>query len=325
MRRGFSRVVALASTLVMVGTLAQCADSGRSATTSSDGNETTGIPRSTSTSTASRTTATPPTSPTTRLPVSPPTTAGPAPAFHDGFDGVALDASRWGTCYWWATEGGCSIVTNDEAEWYQPQQVSVRDGALHLQLRPGASTHLGHELPYVSGMVSSGRASNEPTDRPRFAFTYGTVSVRFRTPKAAGLWPAIWLLPSSNSSLPEVDLLEQYGANTTHAGMNLHATDSGGHLVNLGEFVATPDLSTGWHTIRLEWAPGSLRWLLDGVERYSASDSTVPREPMYLIMNLAGGGVAGFVDDSRLPAELLIDQVDIWTGTVGGATARPSG
>src|SRR3712207_1131709 len=47
------------------------------------------------------------------------------------FDDGELDSAVWNTCHWWA-DRGCTIATNNELEWYVPEQVSVSDGALRL-------------------------------------------------------------------------------------------------------------------------------------------------------------------------------------------------
>ena len=53
------------------------------------------------------------------------------PLIVEDFDGTTLDADVWNTCHWW-DDGGCTIATNDELEWYLPGQVRVRDGTLAL-------------------------------------------------------------------------------------------------------------------------------------------------------------------------------------------------
>ena len=235
---------------------------------------------------------------------------GPVAGWHDPFAGPTLDPSRWTTCYWWA-QGGCTIASNDEQEWYQPSQVSVRGGVLRLEARASTSPHGGRTYPYVSGMVSSGRSGDGLADRARLAFTYGTVTVRFRTPAGHGLWPAIWMLPATNQPLPEIDLLEQHGDEPRRASMNLHVAGPDGVEETSRQDVVGDDLSSGWHTVRLAWTPGHLSWWLDGVLRHHVDGALVPSQPMYLIINLAVGGRAGAVDTSRLPAALLVDDVQV--------------
>jgi beta-glucanase (GH16 family) len=225
---------------------------------------------------------------------------------HDGFDGDAL-APTWGTCHWWATSG-CTILTNDELQWYVPERVAVRGGSLHLTATPDPVVGEGRRFPYTSGMVSSGRPGDAPADRPRFAFTYGRVEVRFRVPRGAGTWPAIWLLPTTNEALPEIDLLEVHGSAPRRPSVTLHTSDGGRER----RAVDTADLSEGWHTVRLDWHPGRLTWSIDGDEAMTVRDG-VPDEPMYLVANLAVGGDAGRPADDALPATFVVDDVKVWS------------
>ncbi|HEX7135618.1 MAG TPA: glycoside hydrolase family 16 protein [Iamia sp.] len=228
--------------------------------------------------------------------------------FADGFDGTTLSTARWGTCHWWGPTG-CTILTNDELEWYQPSQVTVRDGLLRLTADHGSVDAHGRHFPYVSGMVSSGRAGDEPQHLPRFAFTYGRVEVRFRIPRGAGTWPAIWMLPATNATLPEIDLLEVRGQTPDLPSMTLHPTTG----ARQRREVRTADLSTGWHIVTLDWAPQKLVWSIDGVERFRVTGAAVPREPMYLVANLAIGGDAGDPGPTTpFPSRFLIDRVKVW-------------
>ncbi|HEU5152587.1 MAG TPA: glycoside hydrolase family 16 protein [Iamia sp.] len=225
----------------------------------------------------------------------------------DDFDGTALGPT-WGTCHWWGPDG-CTILTNDELEWYQPGQVTVGEGVLRLTAEPGSVVAHGRHFPYVSGMVSSGRAGDRRQDRPRFALTYGRVEVRFRIPRGTGTWPALWMLPVSNEELPEIDLLEVRGQAPDLPSMTLHPERG----PRQRREVRTADLSRGWHTIALDWAPGLLVWTLDGVERFRVTGAAVPSEPMHLVANLAVGGDAGTpTAATRFPATFLVDRVRVW-------------
>lgn len=214
------------------------------------------------------------------------------------FAGTALGPT-WGTCHWWAPDG-CTILTNDELEWYQPGQVSVRDGHLRLTARPGSVDAHGRHFPYVSGMVSS---------ESRVSFTYGVVEARFRIPPGAGTWPAIWMLPASRDELPEIDLLEVRGQTPDLPAMTLHPAPGAGERRR--REVRTADLSTGWHTVTLDWAPKRLVWSIDGVERFRVTGAAVPAEEMYLVANLAVGGDAGAPDATAFPVTFLIDSITV--------------
>lgn len=228
------------------------------------------------------------------------------------FDGNTLDASIWNTCHWWQDEG-CTIGSNQELEWYLPQQVRVSGGALQLTAEPRAiSASDGKDYGFASGMVTTGpQAHNEA---PKLAFTFGKVEVRFRIPAGKGLWPAIWLLPASEESRPEIDMLEILGDDAARLRMHLHPKDRS--MRSIEKNYVRPDgetLASRWHTIALDWSPGKLVYFLDGRAIWELVDQRVPDEPMYLVMNLAvGGSYPGPPDqDTGFPATFGIDYVRI--------------
>jgi beta-glucanase (GH16 family) len=227
----------------------------------------------------------------------------------DEFDGSSLDTQRWATCHWWAPDG-CTIASNHELEWYVPSQVSVDGGALHLSAdRNPVSAGDGRNFAYRSGMISGA-----PTPgHPGLAFTFGRVEVRARVPAGGGLWPAIWMLPASLGSLPEIDIMEQNGSDPTTVSMHFHYRDKAGSH-DLSKHWSSSDLSLDWHTFGVEWSPGRLVWLIDGVERWRVEGAMVPAEPMYIVANLAvgGGSVGAPTAQTVFPSELAIDSIRVW-------------
>lgn len=225
--------------------------------------------------------------------------------FSDDFDGSRVDPERWRTCHWWSHRG-CTIASNDELEWYLPRQARVAGGQLRLLAERRRVRGVDGEVyPYRSGMISSGPGPESP---PRFAFTYGRAEIRALVPAGRGLWPAFWLLPADRESKPEIDVFEIYGQSRDTVRMRLHP--------RRGERVGREwsGLRPGWHTFAVDWRPGRLAWLVDGVQRWRVRGDDVPSEPMYLIANLAVGGAgAGDPDPkTRFPASLAIDWVRVW-------------
>jgi len=231
--------------------------------------------------------------------------------FDDQFNGDDLD-SRWTTCYWWQTDGGCTISSNDEQQWYQPDGVRVADGVLQLTASaiPQRTTD-GTRLPYQSGMVSTGPVGNEG-DTAGFTFTYGYVEATVRMPTAEGTWPAVWLLSADRTSLPEIDIVENYGSRPGRFTSRVHQrVDGSGE----SEGIESTERSrqTGWHTVGVLWTPTSVEFFVDDVSTGSITDSAlIPQTPMYLIINLAMGGQAGSVDDAALPQRFEIEAVRVW-------------
>jgi beta-glucanase (GH16 family) len=245
------------------------------------------------------------------------TSGPPAPGlklvFNDNFNGSRLNASRWSTCYWWAA-GGCTIATNHELEWYLPGQVQLRNGTAQLVVaRRSVRGSDGRTYPFVSGMISSGPTPGSRT--PKFAFRYGWAEARMRIPAGPGLWPAFWLLPANESDLPEIDVMEIDGSAPDVVMMHLHDGGPGGNEAVQASDWTQPSLTGGWHTFAIDWTPGHLAWLVDGVVRWHVDGSVVPSQPMYLIADLAVGGgdtVSPPTASTPFPSALALDWVRVW-------------
>ena len=182
----------------------------------------------------------------------------------DDFDGAVLNTPLWNTCHWW-NDGGCTIESNDELEWYRAEQVSVTDGYLQLQAAEESTTAPnGDEFEYRSGMVTTGPpAYREPA---KFAFQYGTVAARLRVPEGAGLWSALWLLPADSGSRQEIDILEVVGQQPDELIMHLHPADRDVDSPSMRYRMPNgKSLGDGWHDVRLDWRPNPLQWFLDNV------------------------------------------------------------
>lgn len=231
--------------------------------------------------------------------------------FSDEFDGTDLE-NGWNTCHWWQVDGGCTIASNDEQQWYRPEAVSVGDGVLLLTATADPQTTTdGQRLPYRSGMVTTGYADNDDASAT-FAFTYGYVEVRMQLPTGAGTWPAVWLLSADRESLPEIDLFESYGSRPDAMTAHVHReVDGERSSVRFEAPVVTS--SDGWHVVGLEWMPDSIEFNLDGEVVGRVDDpASIPDTPMYLIVNLALGGPAGDVDAASLPQQMQVDYVRVW-------------
>lgn len=236
----------------------------------------------------------------TPAPVSPPSSW--TLAFDPSFAGDTLDTGIWGTCYPWESSSGCTNfgnTTDAENEWYQPSQVQVSGGVLHLVAQHEATaglTKTGATKQYAcrSGMVTTYNG---------FHFEYGYVQIVAKVPLGNGLWSALWLAAANEQWPPEVDILEHWHY-ATEGKVYLHPTSG----ARQGGPVNMPDLSDGgYHTFSLMWTPTRLTWYYDGYEVFSTTTG-VPQQSMYLIMNLA--------NDQTLPGNCSgsfdIESVKIW-------------
>lgn len=216
----------------------------------------------------------------------------------DEFDGPAVDRTKWEI-------EDAALVKNNERQYYAPDDVYIKNGALVLRSRKRAMG--GRE--YTSGLVRT---------RGKFAIAFGRIEIRAKLPRTQGIWPAHWMLPDDGSWPPEIDIMECVGSQPNVITMSLH-TGSWPGLYSQTEDFMGPDYSSDFHTFALEWEPKEMRWFIDGVKRFSTANS-IPRIPMFLILNTAvGGDMPGEPDETTvLPQFHLIDYVRVYCRNTPG-------
>lgn len=235
--------------------------------------------------------------------------------FADDFDTLALwdgEAGTWESNYWWGAENG-STLPNNELQWYidsdyAPTQsvnpFAIDDGILTITAAraPQEIQPLIEGFEYTSGMLTSYRS---------FAQTYGYFEIRADMPEGKGLWPAFWLLPADGSWPPELDVIELIGQKPNELMHTVHS-DATGSRVSEGFKAAVAD-SGGFHDFGVLWGPEEIVWTYDGVEMARAATPDDMHGPMYMIVNLAVGGIAGAPAQGLAdPAEMKIDHIRVY-------------
>jgi beta-glucanase (GH16 family) len=183
----------------------------------------------------------------------------------------------------WGTPVVEDFLGFDESRWYKyrasadlahkprrsPDLVSVESGVLRL-----AGTVDPHGAEIGSG-VGDG-----------FARRYGRWEARFRVERGAGYGAAVLLWPAGGGRWPddgEINLVEvptperQSGINAIHNG-----TDNKRAMGPV-----TADF-TSWHTVAVDWLPGSVTYYLDGVPtRVETRPELIPStRPLRLALQL---------------------------------------
>jgi beta-glucanase (GH16 family) len=238
--------------------------------------------------------------------------------FGDEFDGLALDPTKWASCYWWvAGDGGCTNTGNAEQQWYTPANVVESDGTLKLRAQQQATLAPdGKTYQYTSGLISSGRDTSLLSTPPKFQFKYGYMEMRAKLPKGTGLWPAFWTLPSSQGWPPEIDAMEARGDRPSDISVGVYNKDATGKTVHGSTWITgLADYTAGFHTFAADWEPTYLDYYVDGVLRIRVTDPTrIPSEPMYVLANLAvGGNWPGSPDTTTpFPSDLEIDWIHVF-------------
>lgn len=216
--------------------------------------------------------------------------------FSDDFNSLSLSngtSGTWEPKFWWAGEQGGSLHTNSEKQWYinpayQPTSsvnpFSVQNGILTIKAAPtpDAISDAVNGYDYTSGML---------TTHPSFSQTYGYFEIRADMPSEQGVWPAFWLLPSDGRWPPELDVIEMRGQNPNTLILSAHSNASGQQTSSINNVsVASTE---GFHNYGLLWDENHITWYFDDVAVAQIDTPADMHDPMYMLVNLAVGGIAG--------------------------------
>lgn len=235
--------------------------------------------------------------------------------FAEDFDSLDLwdgAAGTWESNYWWGAENG-STLPNGELQWYidsdyaptrSVDPFAIDDGVLTITAAraPQEIQPLIEGYDVTSGMLTSYRS---------FAQTYGYFEIRADMPEGKGLWPAFWLLPADGAWPPELDVIEQIGQNPNELILTAHSNAGGSQVTETHK--AAVAAADGFHDYGVLWGPQEIVWYYDGVEVARTATPDDMHDPMYMIVNLAVGGIAGApADNLAEPAEMQIDHIRVY-------------
>ncbi|WP_037067175.1 endo-1,3-1,4-beta-glycanase EglC [Allorhizobium undicola] len=247
--------------------------------------------------------------------------------FADEFDSLSLNgggqSGTWDPGYSWFAENGGTLVDNQEKEWYinpfyagtsSVNPFSVSDGVLTITAAH-ASSAIQSEIngyEYTSGMLST---------YSTFSQTYGYFEMRADVPDDQGAWPAFWLLPADGSWPPELDVMEMRGQDQGSVIVSAHTMETGTKTTLSTAVAASTD---GYHTYGLLWTADKITWYIDDVAVYQIDTPDDMHQAMYMIVNLAVGGMAGSPDsDFDDGSQLKIDYIHAYSldGTTTASTS----
>jgi beta-glucanase (GH16 family) len=214
----------------------------------------------------------------------PETYAGMSLVWHDEFDGTSLNLADW------TFETGGNGWGNNELQYYQEKNTTVKDGYLTITA----------EKEFVVGKSYS---SSRIITQGKKEFQYGRVDIRAVLPKGQGIWPALWMLGGNISTVGwpkcgEIDIMEMIGGpgkdNTVHG--TVHWDHGGSHAMygNSRTLANNAIFADEFHVFSIVWTPTTITWYLDDVQ-FNVIDTT-PAElsefqaKYFFIFNVAVGG-----------------------------------
>lgn len=231
--------------------------------------------------------------------------------FNDEFNADSLDASKWNTSLPW----GPDFFIYNQLQYYVDTQGSSDFGYNPFSLDGETLTISAIETPESLRAAASEQAwlSGVLTTADHFDLTYGYIETRISVEEGRGLWPAFWMLGSALDGLrPELFIMEHDGSKRDSFFHNYNYQDSSGDLLSPGQQeVIREGLSSGFHTVGVRWSESEMLFYIDGTPSYRIIGENVPRENMYLILNLAIGGIWPGAPDATTPrpASISIDYV----------------
>jgi beta-glucanase (GH16 family) len=240
----------------------------------------------------------------------------------DDFDGDQLDESIWEHMTGTGSAYGLGYWGNNEKQFYKPENTTIRDGYLQIQVRKEqtvADNGSGTIMNYTSSRIRT---------KGRFAQAYGRFEARIRIDTAEqGLWPAFWLLPEQNryGNWPysgELDIMELRGSKPYFTTAATHYYD-GRHTYISGERQYPNAMPmTEFHVYAVEWTPTKITYYVDDEVVVSMSswntqvgDFPAPfDQEFHILLNFAVGGNFDsnlLPSDSKLPATMYVDYVKV--------------
>lgn len=236
----------------------------------------------------------------------------------------------------WSHETG--YARNEELQWYQSQNAVCKDGVLVIS---GEKEH--RKNPNYEAGSSDWRKNREYVEytassiktQGKKEFKYGRFEIRAKIPTAEGAWPAIWTL-GTNMEWPsngEIDIMEYYriGGIPHILANTAWGTDRRWHAkwnsakISFAHFLKKdPNWADEFHIWRMDWNEDYIRLYLDDeLLNETRLDDTFNgsvgknknpfRQPHYLLLNLAIGGINGGIpDDSTFPLIYEIDYVRVY-------------
>lgn len=240
-----------------------------------------------------------------------------AQTFGDDFNTFRLmngTEGVWEPKYWWAPEKGATLSGNGELQWYINPSYAPTSASNPFSVSNGVLTITAEKTPdaikaevgghnYTSGML---------TTHASFSQTYGYFEIRADMPEERGVWPAFWLLPEDGSWPPELDVVEMRGQDPNTVHVTVHSNETG-KQTSVATAVSVSD-TKGFHTYGVLWQEDEIVWYFDDVAVARADTPSDMHKPMYMLVNLAVGGMAGAPTDG-LPhgSEMKIDYIRAYT------------
>ena len=234
----------------------------------------------------------------------------------EDFDGAGLNQGDWNFQTGTGSEYGLTGWGNNELQYYtgRKENVYLENGFLIIEAR--RESYEGQD--YTSGRINT---------KGKKDWKYGVFEIRAKLTKTQGIWPAIWMLPTTNEygGWPlsgEIDIMEQLG----HQPDTVYGTVHFGNSFNDRNHISGKiwksegSYSDEFHIYKIEWIENKISWYVDGQLYHEISKESIEPynwpfdQEFHLLLNVAvGGNWPGYPDESTiLPQRMLIDYIKVY-------------
>jgi beta-glucanase (GH16 family) len=223
----------------------------------------------------------------------------------DEFSGPALDTNKWTV--------GMSWWRGRQPAWFNPTNVFVQEGQLHLRMR---------KEPVPPALQSAGYHDfSSAALHTRVRSSYGYYEVKARAMDSGGS-SSFWFAVEDRAAFPqlstEVDVFELCGKSSQHDRryyMTLHVTRTPEEQRHwqVGTHWEMPwRPAEAFHVYGFDWRKDELRWYVDGVLVHTV-ENTHWHEPLYLIFDSETMPEwFGMPNDADLPSTFSVEYVRAW-------------
>ena len=226
----------------------------------------------------------------------------------------------------WNYEKG--FVRNNELQWYQSNNATVKGGVLVIEGRREQVANTN----YVAGSTDwrtnrqyAQYTSTSMTTSGLQTWQYGRFEMRARIPTSTGMWPAWWALGVSGEwpSSGEIDMMEYYKGNVLANVACGTATEWVAKWDSTAKAISSlgANWSSNFHIWRMDWDDQNINLYLDDVLMNGVplstmlnADGTSPfKQKIYMILNLAlGGDNGGDPSATTFPVQYEVDYVRVF-------------
>jgi beta-glucanase (GH16 family) len=205
----------------------------------------------------------------------------------DEFDGSSLNTQNW--TYEVNGNGG----GNNELQYYtnSPKNLQVSDGTLKI---------IALKESYLGKSYTSARI----VTKNKGDWKYGRIEARLKMPYGQGIWPAFWMMPTSNvyggwPKSGEIDIMEYLGHETNKVYGTIHYGPAWPNNQHSGSYYMLGNgnnFSDDFHVFAVEWEENVIRWYVDDKLYFTRTPSSISPydwpfdQEFFVILNLAVGG-----------------------------------